>query len=66
MNLMKADVGDIQLLGQSVSREDESWKSKVAYLPQKPPMITPFTGQELRDLIAPSYPAGTNPIFKGS
>ena len=64
MNLMKTDVGDIQILGQSVSREDESWKRKVAYLPQKPPMITPFTGQELRDLTAQWYPTWDESYFQ--
>lgn len=64
MNLMNTDVGDIQILGQSVSREDESWKRKVAYLPQKPPMITPFTGQELRDLTARWYPTWDETYFQ--
>ncbi|MBO1910770.1 ATP-binding cassette domain-containing protein, partial [Microvirga sp. 3-52] len=64
MNLTKTDVGDIQILGQSVSREDDSWKPKVAYLPQKPPIITPFTGQELRDLIAQWYPTWDESFFQ--
>lgn len=64
MNLMKADSGDIQVLRQSVSGEDESWKEKVAYLPQTPPMIAPFTGQEMRDLISQWYPTWDESYFQ--
>ena len=64
MNLMKPDSGDIQILGQSVSGEGESWKEKVAYLPQTPPMIAPFTGQEMRDLISQWYPTWDESYFQ--
>lgn len=64
INLMKADSGDIQILGQSVSGTDESWKTNVAYLPQTPPMIAPFTGQEMRDLIARWYPTWDESYFQ--
>lgn len=64
MNLMKADGGDIRILGQSVSGTDESWKTNVAYLPQTPPMISPFTGQEMRDLIAQWYPKWDESYFQ--
>lgn len=56
MNLMKADGGEIKIFGKSVTGLDESWKTNVAYLPQTPPMIVPFTGYEMRDLIAQWYP----------
>lgn len=64
MNLMKADDGDIQVLGQSVSGTDESWKTSIAYLPQAPPMILPFTGQEMRDLISQWYPTWDESYFQ--
>lgn len=64
MNLMKSDGGDIQILGQSVSKEDESWKTNVAYLPQTPPMIVPFAGQEMRDLISQWYPTWDESYFQ--
>ena len=66
MNLVKADGGDIQVLGQSVSAADESWKTYIAYLPQNPPMTLPFTGQEMRDLIASGTQHGMNRTFKKS
>lgn len=64
MNLMKPDGGDIQVLGQSVSGADECWKTNIAYLPQTPPMIVPYTGQEMRDLIAQWYPTWDESYFQ--
>lgn len=64
MNLMKPDGGAIQILGQSVSEADESWKTNVAYLPQTSPMIAPFTGQEMRDLISQWYPTWDEAYFQ--
>ena len=64
MNLMKVDSGDIKILGQSVSEEDEAWKTNVAYLPQIPPMIAPFTGQEMSDLISQWYPTWDESHFQ--
>ena len=64
MNLMKADSGDIKVLGQSVFGADESWKTNVAYLPQTPPMVAPFTGQEMRNLISQWYPTWDDTYFQ--
>lgn len=64
MHLMKADNGDIQLLGQSVFTEDESWKTNIAYLPQKLPLIVPFTGNEMKELIAQRYPTWDEHYFQ--
>ena len=64
MNLVKADGGDIQVLGQSVSAADESWKTSIAYLPQTPPMTLPFTGLEMRDLIEQWYPTWDEAYFQ--
>ncbi|MBE1554247.1 ATP-binding cassette domain-containing protein [Sporosarcina limicola] len=64
INLMKTDSGDIRLLGQFVLGDDESWKMHVAYLPQKPPMIVPFTGYEMKNLISQWYPTWDEPLFR--
>lgn len=64
MHLLKVDDGEIEILGQSVSSEDESWKTKIAYLPQTPPMILPFTGHDMRDLVAQWYPTWDEDDFK--
>ncbi|MCZ2258091.1 ABC transporter ATP-binding protein [Sporosarcina sp. G11-34] len=64
MNLMKSDEGDIQLLGQSVSTEDESWKTNIAYLPQKLPLTVPFTGHEMKELILQWYPSWDEHYFQ--
>lgn len=64
MHLMKADRGEIQVLGQSVAAADESWKTKIAYLPQTPAMILPFTGQEMRNLIAQWYSTWDESYFQ--
>lgn len=64
MHLMKTDEGDIQLLGQSVLTEDESWKTNIAYLPQKPPLIVPFTGHEMKELISQWYPTWDEHYFQ--
>lgn len=64
MNLIKGDSGEVYVLGESVSGTDESWKTKIAYLPQTPPMIPPFTGQDMRDLIAQWYPTWDEAFFQ--
>ncbi len=64
MNLMKTDSGDIQVLGQSVLGANESWKMNVAYLPQKPPLIVPFTGYEMKKLISQWYPTWDEQYFQ--
>lgn len=64
MNLMKADNGDVRILGESVMGADESWKTKIAYLPQIPPMTPSFTGQDMRDLIAQWYPTWDEVLFQ--
>ncbi|CAM3260367.1 ABC transporter ATP-binding protein [Filibacter tadaridae] len=64
MNLFKTDGGDIQILGQSVLGEDESWKKNVAYLPQKLPLIVPFTGHEMKELTARWYPMWDESLFQ--
>lgn len=64
MNLMKIDSGDIQLLGQSVLGDDESWKINIAYLPQKIPLIVPFTGHEMKELTSKCYPTWDEQYFQ--
>ena len=53
-----------RLLGQSVLGEDESWKVNIAYLPQKPPLIAPFTGHEMKELTSQWYPTWDEPYFQ--
>jgi len=64
MNLIKPENGDIQVLGHTVLGDDESWKTNIAYLPQKPPLIIPFTGHEMKDLIAQWYPTWDEVYFQ--
>lgn len=55
MNLVKQDKGTVTLLGQRVD-DTEDWKTNVAYMPQTYPGSLPFTGKELKNLIARWYP----------
>ncbi|PPA71098.1 ATP-binding cassette domain-containing protein [Jeotgalibacillus proteolyticus] len=64
MNLVKQDSGDIDVFGKSVNGEDESWKQLVAYQAQTLIGCDPFTGEQLRKLMAELYPSWDEQLFR--
>src|SRR5699024_223865 len=63
MNLVKPTDGMIQLFGDDVGSENESWKEHIAYQPQTTVGYDPFTGNQLKQLIAPYYPHWDDEYF---
>lgn len=63
MNLAKPDKGNIMVANQLVHGEEESWKNQIAYQPQTVIGYNPFTGNKLKDLIAPLYPNWDEALF---
>lgn len=63
MNLVKADHGEINVLGQSVNGADENWKSLIAYQPQKMIGYDFFTGEALKSLVEKFYPLWDDALF---
>lgn len=55
MNLASMDGGAIRILGKPVDGGDESWKRHITFLPQKQVGWSAYTGNELKNLIAPLY-----------
>lgn len=64
MNLAKPDMGNIKLFGKFVYGYDETWKKLVAYQPQTMLGYDTFTGETLKNLIAPLYPYWDEALFK--
>ncbi len=64
MHLVKADVGQIKICGQSVSGKEEDWKAKVAYLPQTVIGWELFTGRKLLELVSKWYPTWDQQMFE--
>ncbi|MDN5709281.1 MAG: ABC transporter ATP-binding protein [Planococcus sp. (in: firmicutes)] len=64
MNLANVDTGDIQVFGKPVDGEDESWKKHVTFLPQTPVGWNAYTGNDLKNLIAPLYPKWEDALFE--
>ncbi|MFO1446513.1 ABC transporter ATP-binding protein [Bacillus sp. Bva_UNVM-123] len=64
MNLVKADIGEIHICGQSVSGKEENWKTKVAYLPQTVIGWELFNGKELQELVAKWNPTWDQKLFE--
>ena len=64
MNLANADTGDIQVFGKPVDGEDESWKRHVTFLPQTPIGWNAYTGNDLKNLIAPLYAKWDDALFE--
>lgn len=63
MDLATSDSGHINILGTPADTNDESWKSNVAYLPQTSVGYNPYTGQDLKKIIAPLYPDWDDNLF---
>lgn len=63
MNLVKPEKGNIKVNNILVHSDNEKWKQLVAYQPQKVIGWDPFTGNTLKDLIAPLYPNWDNNQF---
>lgn len=55
MNLASMDGGAIRILGKPVDGGDESWKRHITFQPQKQVGWSAYTGNELKNLIAPLY-----------
>ncbi|MGX7596862.1 ATP-binding cassette domain-containing protein [Planococcus plakortidis] len=64
MNLANMDAGDIRVFGKSVDGEDESWKRHVTFLPQTPIGWNAYTGNDLKNLIAPLYAKWDDVLFE--
>lgn len=63
MNLSKPDKGTIKLCGTSVSGEDESWKTQIAYQPQTALGYNAFTGEVLKEMVSRWYPNWDDALF---
>ncbi|MEK3889171.1 ABC transporter ATP-binding protein [Bacillus sp. FSL K6-3431] len=63
MNLVKQNQGNIELFGEVIRKEEENWQKRVAYLPQSMPGVVPFTGRELKSLVAHWYPSWDEQLF---
>lgn len=63
MDLAAPDSGTINVFDTPANTNDESWKIKVAYLPQSPIGFNPYTGEDLRKMIAPMYPDWDDGLF---
>lgn len=55
MNLVKPDLGWVNLFGNDVGDSNEGWKKDIAYQPQTPVGYDNFTGLELKELISHWY-----------
>ena len=64
MNLVKQDRGTVTLFGEIRNDESEAWKTRVAYMPQTYPGMLPFTGNELKALVAKWYPKWDDELFQ--
>lgn len=63
MNLANLNGGAIRVLGKPVDGNDESWKRQVTFQPQKQVGWNAYTGQELKELIAPLYTKWDDKLF---
>jgi ABC-2 type transport system ATP-binding protein len=63
MHLAPRDEGDIKVLGQSIDGKDESWKKKVAYMPQTVLGCDSFNGNQLKELVSRWYPTWDQALF---
>ncbi|WP_026691020.1 ATP-binding cassette domain-containing protein [Alteribacter aurantiacus] len=64
MNLVKQDTGTIEVFGQSVTDQSDSWKGLVAYQSQTLTGCEPFTGEQVRNLMAKIYPDWDEALFR--
>ncbi|WP_026907848.1 ATP-binding cassette domain-containing protein [Paucisalibacillus globulus] len=63
MNLVQPGMGNIKVNNILVHSDNENWKPYVAYQPQTIIGWDPFTGEMLKDLIAPLYPNWDESLF---
>src|SRR5690625_1852010 len=63
MNLVKSDHGKIYLFDQEIAPANEKWKTNVGYQPQATVGYAPFTGEKLKQMIAPLYPTWDHQLF---
>src|SRR5690625_2593034 len=63
MNLVNYDHGDIQVIHKSVNKEDESWKTDIAYQPQTTIGYDAFTGNQLKKIVSEWYPNWDDRLF---
>jgi len=63
MNLVKQDEGEIYLFDEKIVPTNERWKRFVGYQPQTAVGYASFTGQALKNMIAPLYPTWDDKLF---
>jgi len=63
MNLVKQDQGDIYLFDEEITPANDQWKSSVSYQSQSPVGYAPFTGNALKEMIAPLYSTWDEQLF---
>ncbi|QKY70609.1 ATP-binding cassette domain-containing protein [Lentibacillus sp. CBA3610] len=63
MDLATPDSGHIKIFRTRTDTSDETWKTKVAYLPQTPIGYNPYTGKDLKAITAPMYPDWDDEVF---
>ncbi|WP_404406942.1 ATP-binding cassette domain-containing protein [Jeotgalibacillus malaysiensis] len=64
MNLVKQDNGEIEVFGRSVKDTDDKMKQQIAYQAQNMLGCDPFTGEQLRNLMAEFYPSWDEALFR--
>lgn len=64
MDLARLDAGCIEIFEEDLRIADESWKQKVAFLPQSCYGWNSFKGSELAQLFAALYPSWEESFFK--
>lgn len=63
MNLANPNAGQIKVFDTLLPHEEDSWKRHLSYQPQTVIGYNPFTGNKLKELIAPLYPNWDNKLF---
>ncbi|WP_047983922.1 ATP-binding cassette domain-containing protein [Ornithinibacillus californiensis] len=64
MNLAQPEMGNIKVNNLLVHGNNESWKKLIAYQPQTIIGWDPFTGNALKEMIAPLYPNWDETLFQ--
>lgn len=63
MNMVNPSAGHVKIFDTWISHEEDDWKSYISYQPQTVIGYNPFTGNKLKELIAPLYPNWDDALF---
>ena len=63
MNMVNPSAGYVKIFDTWISHEEDNWKSYISYQPQTVIGYNPFTGNKLKELIAPLYPNWDDALF---